>query len=307
MLLDRVHRAESGVALIAAILVIFALLSLSVLFVAMTHTENRVTGAARAFEAAIHVAEGATDQVIARINRSDEGLYTTGHDYSTSGCAGKTGAALEKCESDWVIAKAQEAYASDPDNLITTDVGQAYAVRPHAGDPTTPLSLILGVGFVPNIDNPEKVRVVRLQFDQRSYNPRHAILACGNFEMGGNASITDLSGEGSANVHANGDITTSGSGGSVSVDGKISATGTVAVDSSAATGGTESGAIDEDCPPIEARDFYTRQGDVTTTVDWWDLCPDGVARRPDPAETTPCSNDTPDNHDTLTDGPHLGW
>lgn len=310
---DRFQSDESGVAMITAILAVFTLLGLSVMFVAMTQTENEVTGNARAFEAAIHSAEGATDGVIARINRSDEGNYTSpgitylkNADGSTFDCGTNdpsTAEGRERCESQWMISLGKSAPDSE---IIKTDAGESYAVRP-VDSSGLPMDLILGVGFVPvRGDDEAATRVVRLQFDQRSYTPRHAILACGNMAMGGNASITDLSGNDSADVHSNGNVTASGSGGSVSVEGSISATGTVGLTGTSASGGVHSGAIEEDCPPITARDFYSRNDEVITPHPWWDLCPDGIARRPS-ASGDPCTNDTADNHNVTTDGPHLGW
>ncbi|MDX1620256.1 MAG: hypothetical protein R3320_04655 [Nitriliruptorales bacterium] len=315
-------------ALITALLAILALLSLSVLFVAMTTTENRVTGDAKAFEAAIHVAEGATDHVIAEVNRSPEGSYDSGvqylHNWDGTEFTCPSGSTTEQCESAWIVslAKSEDRPASAP--IVTSEAGQGFAVRPHAGDTDNdgvdePLSLIFGLGVVPGYheldgtiaaDTPVKTRVVRLQFDQRSYNPRHAILACGNLHMGGNASINDVSegakaGEGNADVHANGDVTTTGGGGSVSVDGTISATGTVQVSDSSATGGTEGDALEQECPDVSARDFYSRHPHPRPEDTWWDLCPDGVMRQPDDGGV-PCANDV-GSHDTLTQGPHLGW
>ena len=299
MWLERLRSDESGVALVTALLAIFALLSLSVLFVALTHTENRVTGKAKAFEAALHVAEGATDQVIAKINRDEDGTHHTDHEYTCDGAADR-----ESCEETWLLGIMADDTERAKAEEIVADVGEGFAVRPFRfetiGGVSTkvPMDVLFGVGFAPDRADPLRTRIVRLQFDQRTYNPQHAVLTCGDFELGGNASITDISGNNSADVHSNGNISVGGN--SVNVEGTVRATGNVS--GTLNSGETQSGAIEEDCPPINARDFYTRRN--TSGFDWRDLCPDGTVRERDPGGQ-PCAGTVIVN--VLSTGPWDNW
>jgi hypothetical protein len=165
-----------------------------------------------------------------------------------------------------------------------------------------PYDVVFGVGFVPGRSNPQRMRVIKLQYDRNYFQPKHGLISCGTEELtiAGNAKVTG----GLGHLHSNGTVKIIG--GSTSVAQKLSAA--VEVEGNANAGAVEYPSPEEFCPEVEASDFYGRaappytcyEGDTSQAclnepafpgldgrlVLWWDLCPDGTARKAGPSACT---------------------
>lgn len=311
-------RDEAGVALIYALFAVLILAGMSTVFAARAISESRATASNRDREAAVHVAEAGAEELIDRINVEETRtvkVITEGpphddpagtiDDHTLPVPSGMT-------EDEWVTALAESHYQRDSGSAVTTEVGQAYAVRPLDGSgQATPV--VYAVGFVPGVDTDpstagiqtrdRQVRVLRMQIARRYFQPDKALQTDGNLEFGGNAEIISPGCDPSlpteedcnADVHANGDVTVSG--GSQEIQGALTASGTISGSPNTAVGSPTGGEEIQETPEVHARDFYDRQN-VTFNTDpetgqtpkWWDLCPDGTIR---PKSTAgPCQSST---------------
>lgn len=302
---ERIDR-EDGVALIYVLFATVIISGLVVVFMSRVLFETRSTAQARDFEAAVHVAEAGAEELFGVINAEDEEnkYVTEGPDPDNSGTVGPHKLASGDDEEAWAIARAEAAAADSSNNLVTTDGGQGYGIRPQDADTGKALDIVYGVGFVPSVDaDNRRVRVVKMQIARRHFSPDHALLFGGGGLIGGNAEIrapgcdTDNPDTCNADVHANGDMKVQGSGTSSHlIQGNLTASG--AIDGTPNTeGGTSSGGEEEEpVPSVRARDFYNRDtsynNDPQTggSVEWYDLCVasdnTGVVKEP---STEPCT------------------
>lgn len=285
---------EDGVALIYVLFATVIISGLVVVFMSRVLFETRSTAEARDFEAAVHVAEAGAEELFGVINAEDESNKYVTTDPAT-GAEHKLAASDD--EESWAIALAEAAAADGANNLVTTDGGQGYGIRPLDADTLEALDIVYGVGFVPSVDaDNRRVRVVKMQIARRYFSPDHALLTGGNLKLGGNAEIrapgcdTADPDTCNADVHANGNVDVSGS--SHLIQGDLTASGSI-TGSPTTEGGTSAGGEEEEpLPSVRARDFYNREATYNTDpqtgdpVEWYDLCDDGVIREP---STEPCT------------------
>lgn len=232
-------RSEDGVALIAALLAVVVLTGLAIVFLSITVSENRATGAERRRETAIHVAEAATDDVIFNVNKSL--TYVTTYDGSL--CTGdptscstrhiylQHGTDTYTDEKTWARAVADDLSQT---SLTRTGFGEAVGIRPvETTSSTAPMDVVFGVGYIPDRDTVRagagKVRVVKLQIQPGVFSPAQAFLVNGDMTIGGGAQTDGITG----NVHANGNVFRAGTSGDCSgssgfcIRGRLSMTGTL--------------------------------------------------------------------------------
>ena len=306
MLPERLHRDESGLALVYAIFAVLILGGLAVLFVARATNEARFTGISRDRETAIHVAEAGAEEYIAPINSEGHTfasrVLTLGDDPATVTVetnapmpydpGGLTGEALEQ----WEIAWALDIVAKNPGLLESTGEGEAFGIRPANAAGTDAEMLIFGLGFVPSYNawvtgaDRAELRVVKMSINRNFLQPRHALLLDGDLTFGGNASIlapgcSGGSGTCNADIHVNGDVDVTGS--AHTIEGTVTAEGTITGSPNTVPAGQSfAGEENVELPELAARDFYGRETtlnvDPTTgaQVDAYDLCPDGTVREP---------------------------
>jgi len=307
-MLEKRLKDESGVALVMALLGVVILSGLAVVFVGRATTETRAAAFSQNHESAIHVAEAATDQLIATIAADP--------DHVTKDRAGAvielpSTLADEDAESEWALDLLRTGRIRDADLASVSDgwlgrnvEGEAYAVRPLSDElddkgERLPADVIYAVSAVPSFDHPRAAfRVLKLQVAQAAYSPEFAFLTDGAFTFGGNAAIIspgcDPANPDSAaciaNVHTNQGYTQSGS--SSVVQGSISTTAATCPAGSTALLGCTPGAEEQDIPEITARANYVPDDAVLTTdssgdVEWFDLCPNGEVITSSP-NTPPC-------------------
>lgn len=280
---------ESGVALVAALLAVVILTGLAVVFVATAVSTSRSTAISRDFETAIHVAEAGADEVVARVNWEKDHVTS---DSQGADHALPTGLNDEE-QREWAVEQVLGDDGLEP--LVTGTSGEGFGIRPRDATTGDELDLIFGVSLVPDRARPERVRVIRMRFQREFFQPKHGIQGCGDMTVRGSASVTgDL-----GTVHANGNVQTHGD--SYHVQEGITASGTVDPPSAG-----QGGASEEDCPEVHAEDLHARAGPPFTCYEagdpdcpqlfdgggtavlWWDLCPDGTARR---AAPVPCDGE----------------
>lgn len=286
---ERLDR-EDGVALIYVLFATVIISGLVVVFMSRVLFENRSTANARDHEAAVHVAEAGAESLFSHINAEEETNKYVTEDASED--LHKYDGSVD--EEEWAIQAARD----DPGGLVDTEYGQGYGIRPLDGS-DVPLDVVYGVGFVPYMDAPnERVRVLKMQISRRYFSPDHALLTGGDLEFGGNAEILapgcdpDDEDTCNADVHANGNVDVSGS--AHTIQGDLTATGSISGSPNTEGGSSAGDEEEEPVPSVRARDFYGR--DVTynsdpqtgESVDWYDLCDDGVIREP---ASSPCTGD----------------
>lgn len=298
-------RGEEGLALITALFAVLILVGLSVVFVAMARNATAQSGISRDHETAIHAAEAAIDVMIARVNVEDPDDESSMFVSQYHDGAALTDVRLEfgvMTEEEWALDRA----AKVPDGqIIALDGAEAVALRPENSS-DTPLDVVYAVGYVPTRAEARRTRVVEVHFQRRLFDPSFAFQtgpACPatggtGLHMQGNGSIIDGNPdvEPPADVHSNGSVTASGN--SLTVEGRISAVGTVDSSlSTQATGGTAGGQPCEDIPLVTPRSMYRTSADPTFwaggTSERWDLCYEGnipYARHPNTTGGLPCSN-----------------
>lgn len=312
------RQAEDGIALIYVIFVTMILSGLATVFVARAVFEARATGNNANREAAVHVAEAGAEFLLGLINDEGEDFAdkvitegptptdTTVADHVYDPPTGLTGDALQAWEESWAIGLAEADWALGLDTtsgyttqVIETDEGQAFGIRPKFPSVDEAVDAVFGVGFVPSIDSDvRQVRVVKMLIARRFFSPDHALLTGGSLDLGGNAAILSpecdeadpTAVDCNADVHANGPVDVTGT--AHVIQGSLSSTDTIT--GSPVLVGGEAAPNEEQVtvPEISARDFYNRP-EVTYNVDpggqtvqWHDLCPDGTVRA---GAATPCT------------------
>ena len=297
-MLEKRFKDESGVALVMALLGVVILSGLAVVFVGRATTETRAAAFSQNHESAIHVAEAATDQLIATI-AADPDHVTKDRDDDVIELPSSL--ADEDAESEWALDLLRTGRIRDADLTSVSDgwldrnvEGQAYAVRPMSdmldddGEPI-PADVIYAVSAVPSFDHPRAAfRVLKLQVAQAAYTPEFAFLTDGAFTFGGNAAIISPGCEAGspdpdkciANVHTNQGYSQSGS--SSVVEGSISTTAATCPAGSTALLGCTAGALEQEIPEITARANYAPEEEdklfpdpAGQEVEWFDLCPNG--------------------------------
>lgn len=289
---------EQGIALISVMLAVLILSGLVTVFVSRAVTETTVSRHSKDRETAIHVAEAGTDKQLAAINVDN--LYATLDESGSPVTLDLSGYPSEKAWAADLLDRMDGA----PDAWVDTANGEAFAVRP-VDSSGVPLDVVFGVGAVPAFGDPDaRTRVVKLQVAQDFFSPDYAIMTNGDLKFGGNAEVVaprcdpanPVREDCNADIHVNQSFSTSG--GSHTVQGRVSVAGAPCPSTTATFGcqGSDSGVDDQPVPEIRARNFYGRElGNLNPDqegqpMDWFDLCPDGTVR---PVSSSgPCTNPT---------------
>jgi hypothetical protein len=303
------NEQEEGVALITALLAVVILSGMALVFFNRAVTESFASGFSRDHETVLHAAEAASDNQIALMN-ADNDHVTVDRDGNPIQFNGAT----VTDEESWALALLDDIRPSGgltgSDAWITTEAGEAYAVRPLDTLTSEPMKVIYSVGAVPSFEaeNP-RIRVLKLQIDQDRFVPNFALLTDGNLDFGGNAAIVAPGCDSStptkasltciADVHTNGGFSNSGS--ASTIQGQVSqATGSCPSSVTAVNGcvDTDDGVAKKAVPAFKARDFYNRTDKMNPDgggqeTQWFDLCPPGKpaagATVREPSASGPCT------------------
>lgn len=273
---------EDGIALVAVLLAVVILFGLSVVFVATATFESRSSSLSERGEAALHVAEAAADGLIPTISWPDE---TATHGTVMDDADGERqfvttdeegdphqipSDATPETERDLLLAYAAEAEIGGSGPVLTDlNEGVGFAIRP-VDENDEPRDVIYTVGWVPDRDDAQRRRILKLRFDALRFRPDVGLLSGGDLTLGGNAGVEGEYGH----VHVEGDAGTTPGSGNFNVSGDLTATGDVTASVCDQVDGDCRGqAAPRPIPPIGARRFYRMSSQAAET--WYDLCPPG--------------------------------
>jgi hypothetical protein len=271
---ERLHR-EDGIAIPTALMAMLILLMLGGLFVAYGTSEHRATRGTQAFEGGLHVAETAVEIGLASLSDPDQ----SDRPYEPS----STAPADPLAARQWAIDEAIGRVTADCANFKRTAGGDGIAILDDFS------GTVYGVGFLPDCNTRNSVRVVRLAFDEYPvsiYSPGGTILTNGDIYFSGNAKVA-------GGLHANGNVD---GGPHQATDGGITASGTC----TNSTHCTEGAAV-KNIPNWSARHFWDTRDESQVNVNndpFYELCPDGKVRIN--STNVPCDG-------TVITAPHTGW
>jgi hypothetical protein len=138
---------------------------------------------------------------------------------------------------------------------------------------------VYSLSAIPSFSDPKAVtRLLKAEYIFMPYRPTHAVLTGSDLSFQGSTNILPAVGVGAGvtGVHSNGNIQVTG--GATSMDGPVTATGTI---NGSVNGATQlkSGDPLQSIPVVSAEDFYYQAGPKAATAvgGWYDLC-DGVLK-----------------------------
>ena len=130
-----------------------------------------------------------------------------------------------------------------------------------------------------------KDRLLKAEYVFAPFAPGKALLTDGDLDFSGSVAISHLDPTLPADVHTNDSVV--GWNNSLTVSGSVTATGTLAGSCpSGVAGGCAAGKPVEPIPNTNTRVVWANE--ATVEPNWLDLCPLGVARKPNPSDTAPC-------------------
>lgn len=274
---------SDGHAMVTVIIVSFVLTLLTTIIVARTLRDQSSVLGQRHRERALHDAEAGIDVTLYELSQDD--TYWTGDYLPTS-------FASDAAEEAWARTTAAQK------SVTVTPSGEWAVVKPRRADGQT-TNVIYTVGYEPSRSNPERTRVLRVEYDFAPFAIKTvSVLTTGDAKISGNPSLTGVAGS----LHANGDVLVTGNpsfSGFAAASGTFTETGTPTYGDPVQTGG---GKPERHMPALNVRDFYD--------YSQYDLCPDGTVRE-GPALTsaltpsaTPCEGTI---LDTATSNSYRGW
>lgn len=284
----RANQDDSGLGII---LVLGVTMALALIVVATLGVAVNSLSSSRLhveFEASLDAAETGLEATLGLIQTANDagGSYTSPGSCSASWTWPSTTVPTIAQETAW----ARAAFAAMPGSCVqNAGAGQYIAFRAldQAG---RVVPVVYAIGYSPSKATDATGRILKAQFVFSPYSPAYAILAKATIAFTGAVDISVGAGAtaASADVFAVGNITNSGA---LTVDGSLSATGTNSLVGScpsvSITGSCVQGAAAQAVPTSTARGIY-RSLSASMPLGWYDLCPDGSVRRPDPLSATPC-------------------
>lgn len=257
---------ESGVALIIVVGIAFLLIIASTTAYAIADSSLRQGTNHVEFERALHLAEEGVDQALA-ILQHDE----TGPGVTVAATPSAADLATPQAEEAW--ARAQLAAAA----VHQTDRGEYAVIRP------TGRQTVYAGAWVPSRTASQRSRVLKADYIFSTFAGPYAVLTGSDIEIGGSSAI----GGNLGNVHTNGDAKLTGN--SATVVGSYTSTGGFAYNAGSTAGqvgpGSGPGSPMQVIPPVVPQDIHALNS-AANADNWYDLCPDGTARRPG---STPCT------------------
>lgn len=220
------------------------LIMMATLFVRSVADYNQA-GDNRRWSRALHVADSGVDYAL---NQLAEDMT-----WSTVGPLPVF--ASEEDERTWVVDQA-ELQPTAPD---LAPEGEWVVVKPDD------LAVIYAVGYVPTRAAPQRVRILRAEYDFAPFAPGNALLSDGDLQISGSLDVQGDTG----NIHANGIVV---SGGSASASGYISASGGTCANCESAAGDPANSGPNRPPREVPSLDPLAMYEDVAQ----YDLCPDGT-------------------------------
>lgn len=278
-----IHESDSGLGMIMVLGVSMVVMIL--VLTAGKMADNALTASQhhQRFETALDVSEAGIDQALGRLQKNN--TYN-----GCSGCSMPNGGfASASAEQAWAKSTITTLASSTPSLVQTVNGGQYLAIRPVGGQ------TIYSMGWVPNQASPRDTRLIKVQYIFGPWRPGDALLTNGDLCFSGSVLVNDLDPSSPANAHTNSNVSSCSNGNgasSITITGTLTASGSYNVSGNANVAtGSGGGQPQETLPDIDPYYIYQTQS-ANYTNNWYDLCPDGTVRSPDPSATTPCSGTT---------------
>lgn len=285
-------QGDQGITMVLVVGYSAVALVLVALLTTLTMTSLRSATSHGEFEAALSVAEAGVDLQLAAVQAAndlapgvgDAPVPTPGHPTcpgaEVSAGPSFTDAAAERA---WARTQLQALVAAG----CAQDSGNGEYVVLKPDD----RSAVYSLSAVPSFTAADPTsRLIKAEYLFTPYGPTNAVLTNANLCFSGSVDI--LRGvEPSADVHSNADVdcSSNGSVNSVTVEGTVSASGTVTNPNLTPQ---RSGQPIQQVPSVHALSLYRAQSQLPEfTGQWYDLCPDGTVRSPAaiPAPAAPCT------------------
>lgn len=300
-------RGDAGVGLVLLLGVTTVLMIL--VGVSITVGLSSVASARRHlhFEAALAAAESGLDATIGEVqvaNETGAPVYTSPSTCRANWTWPMGTSPTQAVEKAWISAAVDTMPAE-----CRQPGGEGESIAFRAMDQNgVPVNVIYAVGWAPAKDQFGAVRrILKADYVLTPYHPENAILTESALEISGSVEVGLAPGSPatSADIHTNGNVTITNN--SLQAAGSVSASGT-----NTSAGDCPNGKITGTCsaaaprqtvPRVDARRVYNALA-ATVPGSWYDLCPDGKVRDPDPAASQPCL----DSSDVLSaSGGFRGW
>lgn len=246
------------------------------------------------FERAINVAEAGTDQTLGRLQKAfDTGLAdfpvpSPSHPECTAAAVVSPSFSTEAAEKAWARQQLDTLRAT-AGCVQATDEGEFVVLKP------VNRQIVYALGATPAFDVARnKARLLKTEYLFSPYRPSNALLTGANLCVSGSVLVDATNAAIPANVHSNGDVTTTcaggsgvGSGSSV-IEGTLTSSGNYTVNPNlTANAGSGGARPKQGMPAVKPQDVYFREY-TKYAGRWFDLCEDGTAKRPTAAG--PCQS-----------------
>lgn len=280
--LRSVHR-QSGDEGVAMVSVMGLVLVLTTIMIVATVTAVSAIQSSRdhvSFEQSLAAAEAGVDANLANVAKA----FSEGNPGWTnpSPCALPAPTASDVSSEANERAWARTQLGALPSScLVTTPQGQFVAGRAPGRQ------AIYAIGYSPSRTSPDvKSRVLKAEYVFGPYAPGKALLTGGNLDFSGSVAISHLDPSLPADVHTNSNVV--GMNNSLQIGGALTATGTLSGSCpSNVAAGCAGSKPEEPMPIINPRTVWSTYAPYDPN--WVDLCPLGVAKKPNPTDTVPCA------------------
>ena len=236
-----------------------------------------------AFESGLATAETGVDQLLADITADYNANGTVNYVMPDATCNITTLPATFSNEND-ERTQVAAAMNSLPDSCLRQGTtGEYIAVRPSNRQ------AVYSMAWVPKRGaQGAKRRLIKAEYLFAPYKPSNAVLTQGNIDFTGSVAVATLS-DTPSDVHSNTNV--SGFNGSTSIQGNLSASGTLSgTCTSGITGGCTGSSPIQSLPTISARTYYPQS--VKYPGSWFDLCNVGGVGVMKAPGATPCTGTT---------------
>jgi hypothetical protein len=286
------QREDAGITMVLVVGYSAVALILVALVTTITMTSLRSATNHGRFEAALSVAEAGVDSQLAAVQAANDAAPSIGDAPVPAPGHPTCPGAEVAAGASFADAAAERAWArTQLEALVAAGCAQDSGDGEYVVLKPNDRSAVYSLSAVPSFTDADATsRLVKAEYLFTPYSPTNAVLTTSNLCFSGSVDI--LRGvEPSADVHSNADVDcgSSGSVSSITVEGTVSASGTVTNPNLVPQ---LSGQPTQQVPSVHALSVYRAQAQLPELAgQWYDLCPDGTVRSPAvaPAAPVPCT------------------
>jgi hypothetical protein len=285
-------RGDQGITMVLVVGYSAVALVLVALLATLTVTSLRSATNHGRFEASLSVAEAGVDSQLAAVQAANDLAPSIGDaPVPAPGHPTCPGAEVSAGPS-FADAAAERAWArTQLEALVAAGCAQDSGDGEYVVLKPNDRSAVYSLSAVPSFADADPTsRLIKAEYLFTPYSPTNAVLTSSNLCFSGSVDILRGT-EPSADVHSNADVDCSNSGNvnSITVEGTVSASGTV---TNPNLSPQLSGQPIQQVPSVHALALYRAQSRLPEfSGQWYDLCPDGTVRSPAaaPAPAEPCT------------------